>query len=128
MAAPALDPSADPAAEPGADPGRPTRRRGLRRLLTSREPGPGATPAWWCVRAAASAGGGVLLYFSFPPYTTWWLALPAFALLGPVLWGRGARSGFGYGFLFGMGFLLPLLQWTSIYVGPVPWIALSSYS
>ncbi|WP_308257790.1 apolipoprotein N-acyltransferase [Pseudonocardia lacus] len=124
MAAPAVDPSAEPAAEPGPDPGR---RRGgrLRRLLTSREPGPGTGPTWLCLRLAASAGGGVLLYFSFPPYSTWWLALPAFALLGPVLWGRGARGGFGYGFLFGVGFLLPLLQWTSIYVGPVPWIALT---
>ena len=28
--------------------------------------------------------------------------------------------------LFGLGFLLPLLRWTGIYVGPVPWLALSA--
>ena len=27
--------------------------------------------------------------------------------------------------LFGLGFFLPLLRWTGIYVGPVPWLALS---
>jgi apolipoprotein N-acyltransferase len=69
-------------------------------------------------------GGGLLLYLSFPPRTLWWLALPAFALLGVVLYGRRARAGFGYGFLFGMGFLLPLLTWIGALVGPVPWVAL----
>ena len=75
-------------------------------------------------RVAGAAGGGVLLYLSFPPRTLWWLALPAFALLGLVLQNRGLRAGFGWGFLFGLGFLLPLLMWTGSYVGPVPWVAL----
>ena len=39
--------------------------------------------------------------------------------------GRSARAGFGLGALFGLGFFLPLLRWTGIYVGPVPWLALS---
>ncbi len=77
-------------------------------------------------RATAAAGGGVLLYLGFAPRTLWWLALPAFGLLGVTLHGRRARAGFGYGVLFGLGFLLPLLRWTGIYVGPVPWLALSA--
>ena len=76
-------------------------------------------------RATAAAGGGVLLYMSFPPRTLWWLALPAFGLLGAAVHGRSARAGFGLGSLFGLGFFLPLLRWTGIYVGPVPWLALS---
>ncbi|MGD9530865.1 MAG: apolipoprotein N-acyltransferase, partial [Pseudonocardia sp.] len=75
-------------------------------------------------RPLAAVTGGVLLYLSFPPRTLWWLALPAFALLGAVLYGQRARAGFGWAALFAMAFLLPLLVWTGSYVGPLPWIAL----
>jgi apolipoprotein N-acyltransferase len=83
-------------------------------------------PGWVAplVRGVAASGGGLLLYASFPPRTLWWLALPALALLGVAVHGRRARAGFGYGFLFGMGFLLPLLTWIGSLVGPVPWVAL----
>ncbi|MEG3628309.1 apolipoprotein N-acyltransferase [Streptomyces poriticola] len=74
--------------------------------------------------AAAAAFAGVLLYVSFPPRTLWWLALPAFAVLGLVLRGRGWKAGLGLGYLFGLGFLLPLLVWTGVEVGPGPWLAL----
>ncbi|NEC28016.1 apolipoprotein N-acyltransferase [Streptomyces sp. SID8111] len=76
------------------------------------------------VPAAASALSGFLLYVSFPPRTLWWLALPAFAVLGRVLRGRSWKAGLGLGYLFGLGFLLPLLVWTGVEVGPGPWIAL----
>jgi apolipoprotein N-acyltransferase len=115
VAAPAVEPTVDPAAG-GPAPGTGGRLLGVLRRRST---------AWLCARIVGSAGGGVLLYLSFPPRTAWWLALPAFALLGPILWGRRARAGFGYGFLFGMGFLLPLLSWTSTYVGPLPWVALT---
>ncbi|MYT03925.1 apolipoprotein N-acyltransferase, partial [Streptomyces sp. SID5470] len=84
----------------------------------------------WAVRlrrlvpAAAAALSGVLLYVSFPPRTLWWLALPAFAVFGWVLRGRGWKAAFGLGYLFGLGFLLPLLVWTGVEVGPGPWLAL----
>ncbi|MBD0417783.1 apolipoprotein N-acyltransferase [Streptomyces sp. TRM S81-3] len=74
--------------------------------------------------AAAAALSGVLLYVSFPPRTLWWLALPAFAVFGWVLRGRGWKAGLGLGYLFGLGFLLPLLVWTGVEVGPGPWLAL----
>jgi len=77
------------------------------------------------LRLLVAAGAGVLLYESFPPRTLWWLAPIAFALLGAVLRGRRARAGFLLGFVFGLGFLLPLLHWTGGYVGALPWIALS---
>jgi apolipoprotein N-acyltransferase len=90
--------------------------------------GPGRfAPRRWAgfaARFVASAGGGVLLYLSFPPRTLWWLALLAFALLGAVLHGRGPRAGFGWAYVFGLGFLLPLLAWTGTFVGPLPWVAL----
>ena len=68
----------------------------------------------------------MLLYLGFAPRTLWWLALPRSGSSASSLHGRRARAGFGYGVLFGLGFLLPLLRWTGIYVGPVPWLALSA--
>jgi apolipoprotein N-acyltransferase len=65
---------------------------------------------------AAPAAGG-LLYLSFPPRPLWWLAPVAFALLTAVLYGRRCWAGFGYGYLFGLGFLLPLLWWIGYDVG-----------
>ncbi|MFI2433178.1 apolipoprotein N-acyltransferase [Streptomyces sp. NPDC018693] len=76
------------------------------------------------VPAAAAALSGVLLYVSFPPRTLWWLALPAFAVLGWVLRDRTWKAALGLGYLFGLGFLLPLLVWTGVEVGPGPWLAL----
>ncbi|USQ86688.1 apolipoprotein N-acyltransferase [Streptomyces phaeoluteigriseus] len=91
------------------------------------EPSTAPTRGAWLLRlvpAATAALSGVLLYVSFPPRTLWWLALPAFALFGWVLRGRGWKAGLGLGYLFGLGFLLPLLVWTGVEVGPGPWIAL----
>ncbi|MDQ0989195.1 apolipoprotein N-acyltransferase [Streptomyces sp. V3I7] len=89
---------------------------------------PRATTArGWLVRlvpAAVAALCGVLLYVSFPPRPLWWLALPAFAGLAWVLCGRGLKAALGLGYLFGLGFLLPLLVWTGVEVGPGPWLAL----
>ncbi|MCW7946841.1 acyltransferase [Streptomyces hygroscopicus] len=76
------------------------------------------------VPAAAAALSGVLLYVSFPPRTLWWLAIPAFAVFGWSLRGRSWKGGLGLGYLFGLGFLLPLLVWTGVEVGSVPWLAL----
>ncbi|MCX2185498.1 apolipoprotein N-acyltransferase [Streptomyces sp. SKN60] len=69
-----------------------------------------------------------MLFLSFPPRPLWWLALPAFALLGWTLRGRRPRAGFGLGYLAGLGFLLPLLVWTGEEVGPLPWVALAAVS
>ncbi|MFG1781578.1 apolipoprotein N-acyltransferase [Rhodococcus oryzae] len=86
-------------------------------------------------------GSGALLFASFPPRPLWFLAPFAVALLVLVLTRFGAgdragtaqdrpplrpRGGFGYGFLAGLGFLLPLLPWVGEYVGPAPWLALAA--
>ncbi|MEU9336053.1 apolipoprotein N-acyltransferase [Streptomyces sp. NPDC048290] len=91
------------------------------------EPQPAPAARRWPARLvppAVAALSGVLLYVSFPPRTLWWLALPAFAGFGWVLRGRGWKAGLGLGYLFGLGFLLPLLVWTGVEVGPGPWLAL----
>ncbi|MFM9610753.1 apolipoprotein N-acyltransferase [Streptomyces sp. V2] len=78
------------------------------------------------VPAAVAVLSGVLLYLSFPPRPLWWLALPAFAAFGWVLRGRSWKSALGLGYLFGLGFLVPLLKWTGVEVGPLPWLALAA--
>jgi apolipoprotein N-acyltransferase len=99
-------------------------------LVAPEPPAPGAAAparrslAAFAARFVGAAGGGLLLYASFPPRTLWWLALPAFALLWVVLQGRSVRAGFGWGLVFGLGFLLPLLTWIGSLVGAVPWVAL----
>ncbi|MFG3280991.1 apolipoprotein N-acyltransferase [Streptomyces sp. NPDC048111] len=78
------------------------------------------------VGPAVAVLGGVLLYLSFPPRPLWWLALLAFAVLGGVLRDRTWKAGLGLGYLFGLGFLLPLLVWTGVEVGPGPWLGLAA--
>jgi apolipoprotein N-acyltransferase len=70
---------------------------------------------------------GVLLCVSFPPFGWWYLAFAAFGLLAWVLTRETTTyaGGFGYGFLFGAAFYLPLLPWVGSFVGPVPWIGLA---
>ena len=51
---------------------------------------------------------------SFPPFGWWYTAIVAFALLAWVLTRDTTKlvGGFGYGFLFGAAFYIPLLPWT----------------
>ena len=76
---------------------------------------------------AAVVAAGLLMCASFAPLAWWWSAMLSFAVLAAVLtrpsttyWG-----GFGYGFVFGLAFYVPLLPWISGFVGLVPWLALS---
>ncbi|ONM50129.1 apolipoprotein N-acyltransferase [Nocardia donostiensis] len=78
-------------------------------------------------RAVAAILAGLLLFGSFPPRPWWFLAPVGIALLTLVVRAAGRlRDAFGYGLLAGLGFFLPLLPWTGIYVGPLPWLALSA--
>ena len=79
------------------------------------------------MRLGVSVLAGLLLCVSFPPTGWWWAAVPAIALLSWVLTHPSTTpaGGFGYGFLTGLAFYLPLLPWISGLVGVAPWIALS---
>jgi apolipoprotein N-acyltransferase len=77
-------------------------------------------------RLGAAILAGLLLCSSYPSFNWWWAAVVAFAVLAWVLT-RAATTplgGFGYGFLFGLLFYLPLIHWVSILVGVVPLLAL----
>ncbi|MGB6205488.1 apolipoprotein N-acyltransferase [Mycobacterium sp.] len=77
-------------------------------------------------RLSAAILAGLLLCSSYPGFNWWWAAILAFAVLAWVLT-RPATTplgGFGYGFLFGLAFYLPLIRWVSLLVGAVPLLAL----
>lgn len=79
-------------------------------------------------RSIAVVVGGVALFAAAPPRDWWWLAPLSLAPLAFVLRGRSAGVGFGYGFLFGVAYLLPLLSWLYDFLGPAfgvwPWLGL----
>ena len=71
------------------------------------------------LRVGAAAMGGYCLDLAFAPSPLWWMALIGIALFGLALHGRRTRPALGLGLLFGLAFYLPLLNWTTVYVGPV---------
>src|SRR5277367_4010683 len=77
-------------------------------------------------RLSAAIVAGLLLCSSYPRFNWWWAAVIAFAVLAWVLTRRATTpvGGFGYGFLFGLAFYLPLIHWVSILVGAIPLLAL----
>ncbi|HET8682664.1 MAG TPA: apolipoprotein N-acyltransferase [Micromonosporaceae bacterium] len=88
-------------------------RAGGRRVLSG----------WVGLVAAAGCGGALLL--AFPPYDLWWLAPAGVALLAVATHGRRVRAGAGLGLLAGLVLFVPLLSWTGLHVGPVPWLLLA---
>ncbi|MDG6109264.1 apolipoprotein N-acyltransferase [Dactylosporangium aurantiacum] len=81
-------------------------------------------PLWAATLLAAVAGPVMLV--AFPPYGWWWAAPVAVAAAAVAVHGRRLRAGFGLGLLTGAGFFAPLLEWTNLHTGMVPWLLLST--
>ncbi|CAH0145259.1 Apolipoprotein N-acyltransferase [Microbacterium oxydans] len=80
-------------------------------------------PLWAAAIAAAVAA--VLMFFAYPGAAVWLLAFPATALLLLSLIGRRFGGALTVGLVYGILFFALLVSWTSRYLGPVPWAALS---
>jgi apolipoprotein N-acyltransferase len=78
------------------------------------------------VRPLLAIVSGGLLCLAFPTFDIWVMAPLALALLALATSGTRVRAGFGLGLLSGLAFFVPTLQWSGIYVGELPWLALSS--
>ncbi|MEU4164996.1 apolipoprotein N-acyltransferase [Actinoplanes sp. NPDC026670] len=93
------------------------------------EPGPAAgvppRPLRLPVAVALAVASGVALLLALPPYDLWWLAPVGVALLAAAVHRRRLRAGFGLGYLAGLVLFVPLLEWTTIGAGWLPWIILS---
>lgn len=80
----------------------------------------------WPAGLAASAGGGLGLWLAFPPHGVWGAAVLGPLSLGLATRGRRCRTGAVLGTVLGLAFMVPLLKWTGVFVGDLPWLALSA--
>lgn len=90
-----------------------------------------AKPAWPArlplpYALAAAVAAGLALLFAFPPYGLGWLAPVGVALLAVTVHRQRVRTGALLGAVTGMVLFVPLLSWTSLDVGPVPWVLLAA--
>jgi apolipoprotein N-acyltransferase len=81
-------------------------------------------PLRWALAVAAAAG--LVLWAAFPRLSWWPLAPVALAALALATRGQRPRRAALLGFGFGLAFLVPHLHWSGVYVGLLPWAALSS--
>lgn len=72
-----------------------------------------------------AAASGPILDAGFPDRGIWPLALVGVALILLTLIGRSAWGALLTGFVAGVSFYLVHVSWTALYLGPVPWVALS---
>lgn len=75
-------------------------------------------------RLLLSLLGGLLLWVAQPGFDVWPAAPVGVALLALACRGAGWRAGAWCGLAAGLACFTPLLSWTGIYVGPLPWLAL----
>ncbi len=80
----------------------------------------------WTVAVPLAVVSGVVLDAAFPSVGAWGLAYAAVAAALLLARGRGVAASYGCGVLLGLGFMVPQLQWSGIYVGAVPWLALAT--
>lgn len=68
---------------------------------------------------------GLALWLAFPSHDLWFLAPVGVAFLALATRGAPAWQGALLGLVSGLSCFLPLLSWSGIYVGALPWIALA---
>ena len=84
----------------------------------------GTLPLYVAIPVAAI--GGLTLSASYPEPGWWFLAVPGIALIVWSLAGRRWWSALLVGLASGVAFWLPLIDWLTLYLGPVPWLALAT--
>lgn len=93
------------------------------------EPGPAAStpgpPLRPPVAVALAVAAGAALLLALPPYDLWWLSPAGVALLAAAVHRRRLRAGLGLGVVAGLVLFVPLLEWTRIAAGWLPWILLA---
>jgi apolipoprotein N-acyltransferase len=81
-------------------------------------------PLWFALVLAAAAGP--VLDAGFPDRDWWPLTFVGIGMVLLAVRGRRAGSAFLVAFVGGETFYLFHVQWTSLYLGPEPWVALST--
>ena len=75
--------------------------------------------------ALLAVGAGLVGVLAFPRFGFWPLAGVSVGAFSLAVHGRRSRTGAWLGLLYGVAFFAPLLHWTGVYVGPVPWLILA---
>ena len=75
--------------------------------------------------APVSVVSGLCLWLAFPDHNIWPLAPVGVALLAVAARGQRARTGALLGLISGLAYFGPTLHWSGVYVGNLPWIALT---
>jgi apolipoprotein N-acyltransferase len=76
-------------------------------------------------RYPLAVASGLALWLAFPSFNLWAMAPVAVALLALATCGASPWQGALLGLLSGLACFLPLLSWSGVYVGALPWIALA---
>lgn len=112
------------------DPGGPAAHSAEPTTIGDATTSPRAVDRWsgWAARTGVAALGGLALWAANPPRNGWYFAVVAMALLFAALHvgSPRIRTGAWVGFVFGLGYFVPLLPWVGEYVGPLPWLALAT--
>jgi apolipoprotein N-acyltransferase len=82
-------------------------------------------PLWLAV--LVGIGGGVAYDAAFPSQNWWPLAFVGLAAMLVSLIGRSVTGALLVGYVSGLAFYLTQVWWTSLYLGPAPWLALSIF-
>jgi apolipoprotein N-acyltransferase len=69
---------------------------------------------------------GLLISLGFAPFELWWTPYIGLATLFFIIIDRSLPLRIYFFFLSGLAYFLPLLHWSSTYVGSIPWLALST--
>lgn len=77
------------------------------------------------IRLLLAAASGGILFTAFPTLNWWWAAPIGIALLTAAVAGARPPAGALLGFVAGLVFFVPTLEWSGIYVGMLPWLALA---
>lgn len=83
-------------------------------------------PITWPWAFVLAVGAGFLLRSAFPAPALWIAAPVGIALWLLVLRGRGFWAGFAVSLLASGAFWFSLIQWLTLYLGPLPWAALAA--
>lgn len=74
---------------------------------------------------ATAALSGLLVSLAFPGYDVWPLSIAGISLLLWSLRGRTVGEAIGVGLVGGAFYWGPLIDWLTVYLGPIPWLALA---
>lgn len=81
-------------------------------------------PLWLAMIFALT--GGFFLDLASPSVGFWPAAWAGVALILLSVWGRRPSTGIGLGLLSGAALWMPHISWLTLYLGPIPWAALST--